>query len=433
MENQAKPTRHLDYKWVIIALCFLMVSVCLGFCSSPKSLYLSAITEALGIKRSAFSIGDSCRFISTAVINLFFGKLVHKFGTKKLIAAGFAALIGSCVLYALSTHIIGFYLGGCLLGLGLSWTTTTMVGAIVGKWCKEGKGTIMGFILASNGLGGALAVQILSPIIYQEGNAFGYRSAYFLVAGILLAVCIIVMIFYRESPKGQPAEEQAPQKARKKARGQSWSGIAFDTAKRQPYFYLALICIFLTGLILQSVNGISAVHMKDAGLDPAWVATMLSVHSLALAGFKFLAGFMYDKLGLRVTATICDATAVLVMVCLALVSNSPTGMIMAGIYAIFSGLALPLETIMLPIFAGDLFGDHSYYQIMGIFVSVNTAGYAVGAPLANWCFDQFGSYKPMLLASAVAMVAVTVVFQFVITAANRRRKAVTEQGEPAAA
>ncbi len=428
MKKSVSASRKLDYKWVIIALCFLMVSVCLGFCSSPKSLYLSAITEALGIKRSAFSIGDSCRFITTAVINLFFGKLVYKFGTRKLIAAGFASLIGSCILYALSTNIIGFYVGGCLLGLGLSWTTTTMVGAIVGKWCKENKGTIMGFILASNGLGGAVAVQILSPIIYQEGTAFGYRSAYLLVAAILLAVCVVVMIFYRENPSSSTAEPAATA-PKKKARGQSWSGIAFATVKRQPYFYLALICIFFTGLILQSVSGTSAAHMKDAGLDPAWVASMLSVHSLALAGFKFLTGLMYDKFGLRITSTICEVTAVLVMLCLAMVNNSPIGMIMAGIYAIFSSLALPLETIMLPIIAGDMFGDHSYYQIMGIFVSVNTAGYAVGAPLANWCFDYFGSYKPMLFASAVIMAVVTIIFQFVVTTAIRKREEVLAQAE----
>jgi len=75
--------RKLEYKWVIVALCFLMVFTSLGFCSSNKSLYLSAITGALGIKRSVFSFGDSCRYITTAVVNLFFGTLVSKYGTRK--------------------------------------------------------------------------------------------------------------------------------------------------------------------------------------------------------------------------------------------------------------------------------------------------------------------------------------------------------------
>ena len=61
--------RALPYQWVIVALCFLMVFVALGFCSSNKSLYLSPVTEALGIRRSLFAISDSIRYISTAVIS----------------------------------------------------------------------------------------------------------------------------------------------------------------------------------------------------------------------------------------------------------------------------------------------------------------------------------------------------------------------------
>ena len=139
MEKDLLQQRKFDYKWVIVGLCFLMVFICLGFCSSNKSLYLSAITEALNIKRSAFSIGDSCRFITTAVVNMFFGTMVNKFGTKKLIGAGFLCLITSCVIYALATNIFTFYIGGCMLGIGFSWTGTTMVGCVIGKWCKENK------------------------------------------------------------------------------------------------------------------------------------------------------------------------------------------------------------------------------------------------------------------------------------------------------
>ncbi len=413
---------NFDYKWVIVALCFLMVFICLGFCSSNKGLYLSAITEALGIKRSAFSVGDSCRYISTAVINIFFGTLVAKFGTKKLIGAGFLCLIASCIMYAVGTNIIYFYIGGCLLGIGLSWTTTTMVGAIVGKWCKENKGTIMGAILAANGLGGALAAQIVSPIIYEEGNAFGYRNAYFLTAVILLAVGAFILIFYKENP---PKQDESPAIHNKKSRGQSWVGIEYHQAVKKTYFYCAAVCIFLTGMILQGITGVAAAYMKDVGLDTEYVATVWSVHSLALAGFKFLTGLIYDKLGLRITMTICDITAVIVMVVLAVLTNSSLGMVLAMVYGIFSSLALPLETIMLPIFAGDLFGEKSFNKILGLFVSINTAGYAVGAPLTNWVFDRFGTYKPMFVAGAVIMAIVTIIFQFVISASQKDKEQVT--------
>jgi MFS family permease len=153
------------YKWVIVAICFLMVMICLGFCSGIKSLYLSAITEALGIKRSLFSFNDSSRYVTTAVINLFFGTLVLRMGPRKMIAIGFASLIASMLVYSFAESIYIFCIGGVLLGLGLAFTTTTMVGYVVNHWCKENRGTIMGAILAANGLGGAIAAQVVSPII----------------------------------------------------------------------------------------------------------------------------------------------------------------------------------------------------------------------------------------------------------------------------
>ena len=194
------------------------------------------------------------------------------------------------LLYAYAENVVLFYLGGIFLGVGMSWTTTTMVGNVVNKWCKENRGTVMGAVLAANGLGGALAAQIVTPIIYQEGNAFGYRSAYKLVACILLVVGALAMI-----------------------------------------------------------------------------------------------------------------------------------------YGVISSLALPLETIMLPIFANDFFGDKSYNKMLGIFVSVNTAGYALGGPLMNLVCDLCGSYRPMFIACALLMAAITIVSQFAITSFHRRRDEIIKE------
>ena len=144
---------------MIIAASFLMVFTCLGFCSSTKSFFIGPITENLGVERSIYSINDSLRFITVAIVNLFFGTLVTKFGPRKLIAAGFLSLISSMLCYALATNVLLLYLGGILLGIGLSWTTTTMVGCVINIWSKNNKGTIMGAVLAANGVGGEILVR----------------------------------------------------------------------------------------------------------------------------------------------------------------------------------------------------------------------------------------------------------------------------------
>ena len=408
--------KKFDYNIIIIALCFMMVLFGLGLWSA-KALFVVPITSALGISRSAYSIADTMRYISTAVINIFFGYLVGKFGSKKLICAGFVALTGAAVLYAVANSVWVFYLGGLLLGIGLSWTSTTIVGYVVNKACKKNRGTIMGFVLAANGIGGAITAQIVSPFINDTSNPFGYRNAYFLMAGIAAVMFVILLIFYRE-----PKCEETEQVQKKKARGAGWVGIAYNEATKKAYFYYACVCILFTGFVLQGVTSVSAAHMSDVGLDGKYIATVTSVFSLALAAFKFINGFIYDRTGLRFTITVDCMAAVVAMGCLLFMKNNTSGMVLAMAYAVLAGLALPLETVMIPIYANDLFGDKSFSKVLGIFVSFNQVGYALGAPVINLFYDFTGSYKISLLICVGLMLAVVTLLQFVITSAHKERK-----------
>lgn len=415
------------YKWVIIGLCFIMVMVCLGFCSSPYSWYTNTVLKHLDLESKAdlYDLNKSIRFITTAVVNLFFGYLVTKFGTKKLILAGIISLIISQVCYGTANNLALIYVAGFFFGLGLAWTTTTIVGYVVNQWDKKNKGTIMGAVLASNGIGAVIATFTVKPII-NDPAPFNYRTAYYTVAIILAVLFVLILLFYKDKKRedGLPAEKPG----KKKARGQSWTGIEFNEVIRKPYFYVSLVCIFFTGMALQSITGIATPHLELSGLSTSRVDVTIVIHSSTLVVFKFLTGFMYDKIGLRKTTSICTITGVIVFVLLALVDNSVIGFIFALIYSIFSSLALPLETIMLPIYANDLFGEKPYSKTLGLIVSVNTAGYAVGAYLAGLCRKLSGGfYTPVLFIGSAMLAVVFILLQFVITSANKEKKRVAEQ------
>ncbi|MBO5908080.1 MAG: MFS transporter [Clostridia bacterium] len=412
-----------SYSWVIIGISALMVCIVLGFCSSTKSLYVKAVTEAMGIPRSAFSINDSIRFIATAIINLFFGVLVAKFGPKKLISTGILLIIGSCFVYSFAESIFVYYIGGLLLGVGFSWTSTTMVGYVVNIWCKESKGTIMGAVLACNGIGGAVAAQVLSPII--NSGAETYRDAYRVAGILLIAILVLVLIFFRDKPKGV---EGLPAVQKKKSKGDSWEGLEFSELIKKPYFYASLVCIFLTGMVLQGIGGIATPFMYDKGIDVEYVAIVVSVHSITLTCFKFLTGFIFDKAGIRITSNMCMLAVIAAFTALLLCDNSLGGKILAMIYSAFSSLALPLETIMLPLYVGYYFGQKSFGKTLGIFVAVNTAGYAVGAPLSNLAFDLVGSYN-LSLYVGLAVIAVVIVGTNIVISASNKERALMEKAK----
>ena len=417
--------KKFDYSWIIVALCFVTVCTSLGLCSSGRTMYLTAITDALGIKRSAFSLNDTFRYITTTVLNLYFGTLINKFGAKKLMCAGFVCLISFALINSFAEHILVFYIGGILLGVGLSWTGTTMMSTVVNVWCKKNKGAVTGAILAANGLGGAVAVQILSPIIFEEGNPFGYRNSYRIVALVLTVVLALLIVFFRERPKG--AEKNVvPTKKTRKARGTGWVGMEYSEAVKKPYFYFALISMMFTGMALQGLGGISTPHMYDLGIDKAFVANLMTVSSLCLMGSKFLIGFLYDRTGIKTSMNICLFSSFVSLIGLVMISNTPIGLVIASVRIIFGAIALPLETVMLPLFASELFGNKSFNKCVGIFSAASTAGFALGAPFANLCFDIFGNYNVAFVVFGTLMLFVTVTMQLVVRCARKDRKRIED-------
>ncbi len=412
-----KNSRKFHYAWVVFGISVLMIFTVLGFCGSTRPLYLTAVTEGLQIPRSLYSLGNSMRYITTALINLLFGYLITRLGARKMIAMGFGCLVGSCVVYSLTRTVIGVYIGDILLGLGLAWTTTTMVGFVVEKWFTSKKGTIMGFVLAANGIGGACATQILSPVI--NAGIDGWRNAYLITAVVLLCVGVVVILLLRNTPAQKGLKPLGGGTAPGKKRGREWEGLEYQELKSRKYYYIGLIGVFLTGMLLQALVSITSAHMKDRGLSPELIAAALSIHSVALTVAKAMTGISYDKFGLRVTMIICNLCAVAAILLLAFVSNGP----MAIAAETVASFALPLETIMLPLITSELVGRKSYGHTIGHVVAVNNLGYAVGSPLMNVCYDIFGTYTGVMAAMAGVMVVVAVMMQYAITAAHKERVA----------
>ena len=399
MPNEGTSNR---YARVMVVLSFLMIFTGLGFASSTRSLFVVPVTEELDIPRSLYSFMDSFRFVATAVVNLFFGRLLYRLGARFLIGVGFSSLVLAEVIMALSHHLVLFYLAGILFGIGFAFTATSMVGYVINAWCPGKNGTIMGAVLAANGLGGALATQIVSPVIESE---HGWRAAALVIAAVIFTVGLVTMIFFRNRTSEVKRPEEPKKKKEKKP---------MDPAERRRIIVLA-VCIFFTGFVLQGIQGVAVAHMKDVGIGAEAIASAVSIHMLCLTVSKFLTGFLYDRLGLRPVVLINMSGAFLVTMVLLFLTDGALGFAMAVAYNILFALALPLETVMLPIYTREFFGKESFGRMLGILVAVNTAGYALGAPFLNMIYDLSGSYAAGFVVIGLMMLLVLVTIQILIS------------------
>lgn len=413
----ARNSTKFHYGWVILTLCFLSVFTAFGFGSSPNGLYLAAVTENMGFSRSLFSIADSCRYIATTVVNLFFGKLIAKYGARKLLTAGFICLTAYCLINASARQLWHFYVGGTLLGIGISWTTISLVSVVIEDWVDGNKGTITGLILASNGLGGALATQVVSKFLYSRPD--GWRTSYLVCGLIMAAIGLLGFLFLRNKPSDKDCLPLHVGHGEQKARTNSdWLGVDAHVALRRPYFYLCIFCVFLIAVAINCVGSSSTAHLLDRGIDKTAVVNSVSIGSLVVVLSKTATGVVFDRLGLRLTSLFCQLCTVASIVLLLFVSNGSAAMVYQVVWAI----GLPLNTVVLPLIAKECFGLKSYAFLMGLMVSVNSLGSVISPPIMNFIFDTTGTYHSGLIFTLCLMVASTVIMQFVISAAHRERR-----------
>ena len=403
--------KRIEYKWIILAVCFMMEFICLGFCSSNAGMYLTAITETLGFERSLYSLTTSFRHIVSIALSLFFGTLVHKFGTKKLVCVGLLALIASTLTFTYADALYQFYIGGALLGVGVILTGSTMASTVIRHWFDKDVGRYTGIALAANGIGGAVAAQIISPFIYSS-DPFGYRTAYKISTLAVVVISIVIFVLMKE-PIDRPIVTS------KKKASANWQGLSYKQVQKKPYFYLMAALIFLNGICLESISHSGIAHLKDCGIDGDFIAATSTAALLILTVAKIFIGVVYDKKGLRFTLIACHIIMVISLMMMLFSGNTTLGKVCAMGALVFSQLALPIETVMIPLISADMFGNNALVNVMGVFVACKSAGSCIDAPLCNLVFDLTCSYIPIYVFFTVMMVAVSVAIQLVINMAYK--------------
>ena len=164
--------------------------------------------------------------------------------------------------------------------------------------------------------------------------------------------------------------------------------------------------------------------MTDLGISPAFIATMATVGSLSLTLAKLLVGATYDKWGLRVALLMCQISALVTFTLKGMLTNSPIGLVFAVVATVLSNIAMPLETVRIPLMTNDLFGSASYSKVLGILMAMNSLGLCLGSPLGEFLRRIAGSYRSCFWLFSIVLVVVIVTFQFVLRAANKQKDAI---------
>ena len=399
--NRNGLVKSSNYAWCVMVLLTLMQFVYAGLTLSTVTLYMEPILSAHPeLSRTAYSLTITLNGGANAIISVFYGKFVEKFGMKTMVSVCSLMMIAGVLLYATGTVIWMFYLAAILQGISLCFCSGATCSIIFSKWFAHSTGTLLSITAIGSGLAGV----IFSPIVSTWISTIGWTGSLYINCAIVVFTAILLIVFLKDSPEKYGIKPLWNDKV--KIAEESGKIIPYGVTSKEAYktvqFWCGTIGIGLFGLIIYGAICNIAVFSSDLGYDGG---VMLSVMYAANIVLQLPFGILADKLGIRVCMV---AYSIMAIGAVFIYATAPAlGMMYVG--TVLLGGSFCILKATLPVYTLQIFGNRAQGQIMGIMIAVMNCGVAFGMPVLNAAYDLTGSYSGMFKLFGFVGVALAVI------------------------
>lgn len=163
------------YGYWIVFIAFLLMLINSGCGYYAFSLYVKSFQTDFGWSRGEIMLAISIFFLVSGAMSPFVGRLIERFGVKKVISIGaFMAGLGFVLLSQLHNLSL-LYIGWAVYGVGGAATGQVPTTIIVSNWFKKRRGTAIGIMAMGIGGGGFVLAPIIGGYLIPH---FGWRASY---------------------------------------------------------------------------------------------------------------------------------------------------------------------------------------------------------------------------------------------------------------
>lgn len=408
---------RLFYGWVIVAVSLVTVAVSYGVRYSFSRFFLVMIDD-FGWSRAVASGVFSANIITYGILSPLSGALTDRLGPRKVLTVGALVLGLGAILASRANAVWQFYLLWMLIAMGGALVGYVPHSVILANWFVKRRGAALGIFSLGFGL------SFFSPLLTQILiSTLSWRSAY-LFWGLLAPGVIVplALLFQRRRPQdlglqpdGSPGEggDGVTGRGRPDATivdpawvSTDWTLARALKSRRFWALFLAAFCVWGLGLNVVIAHQVALV--VDVGYTELFATLVFAFYGgMNMTGT--LGGFISDRLGRELTATLGCTAMVLGAMMLRLVQDASQPYLLY-IYAVLFGLGAGLNSPTISAAAADLFQGRNFGSINGFIVAGFGLGGALGPYLGGLIYDIAGSYDlaliMVILATALAMALV---------------------------
>ncbi len=345
------------------------------------SVFLKPLTAEFGWGREEVSRAFAIAAMTVAASSPFLGRLLDRGEPRRVVLPCLAVFgLAFASLGFLTPRIWHLYAVFFVIGVVGNGTTQMGFSGAVSSWFTERRGLALALIMAGAGLGSI----VLPPLAQGLIGAYGWRTAYFALGGLALAVSLpLAARFLRTNPLAERRQSGGP------------GGVG--TALRQRAFWILVATLFLSSIAANGAIAHLAALLTDRGLEAgtaAWIAAALGGASL---GGRLLTGHLLDRFwGPLISCLLLFAMASGILL-LAYAHTFAAGLAAA----LLIGLGLGGEADVTPYLLSRYFGLGSFSTLYGLTWTFYAIAGGLGPVLLGRVFDATASYTLVLTLLAI--------------------------------
>ncbi len=362
--------------WRAVAVAFTAMFTTFGIAYSFGA-FLLPVSAALDAGRGATAVVFSLTTLGLFGLGGLSGPAVDRFGPRRVVLVGTAALGLGLLLTSRATSLWQAYLGhGLGVGLAVACCYVPLV-AVVGGWFVRRRTLAVGIAVSGIGLGTLVGAPAAAALI----EAVGWRQAYLVLGAAGVAVLLVCAVLVRPAPVAVGAVA-VPLLPRLRTR--------------------AYAVLYASSLLLSLALFVPFVHLpayaESRGAGAVAAAALVGVVGAASIVGRLALGALAGRVGVLRTYQACFA---LIAVSFALWLGEPSYARLL-VFAVLLGVGYGGFVALGPSLVAEIFGVQGLASLLGVLYTSAGVGSAVGPPLAGVLIGEGNGYGTAVACSLVA-------------------------------
>jgi MFS family permease len=349
------------------------------------ALFLAPVSEGLKITRTQYLASAAAGPIATALAAFFVGRLVDRYGPRRVLIPGLIAFSAAEMALSLMSPS-PVVMTALWLVFGLAAATQAPTGYVkaISGWFEEKRGLALGLALGvGSGVGAAVAT-----VVVASAMAFaGWRAAFLTLGALPLFVGVPALLWGMRDPVGAPEVGQP-------AFSPAAKGMSGAAARRTTTFWLILTAILLHQVVLSGMATQQGAVLEGLGIGPTGVGLFVGVFGISFALGQAILGWVMDRFDSpRVGIPFFAAGLIgILFFHYVLIDARATSVPLLFLTALLFGIGSGAELALQAYYVGRYFGQRAAGELFALLLVVFVLSGAVGSILFAATFNATGSY-----------------------------------------